>query len=109
MRSGLMIAAGTALMLAPFAAGLSVAAVVTGIGVGSLAVALGVAGTGDGGRGTLPISAQAAYDRGLALGLMAVAILFGAAGQPAALAVFAVAGLATLVVATATRYTVTRA
>jgi hypothetical protein len=101
-----MIAAGTALIMVPFALGLSMAAVVTGIGIGVIGVALGLAGTDTQGRGTLPVSAQAVYDRGLALGLMAAAIAFGLAGDDNALIVFGVAGMAALLMAVTTRYSV---
>jgi hypothetical protein len=104
LRSGLLLAAGTGLIVAPLALGLSEAAIVAGVAIGALAVALALTGTDSAGRGTLPVSAQAAYDRGLALGLFAAALIFGIAGQTEALAVFAVAGLAALVVTSITRY-----
>jgi hypothetical protein len=104
LRSGLMTLAGAGLIAAPFALGLEPAALVFGVAVGSLAVALGLAGSDTGGRGTLPVSAQALYDRGLALGLFLAAVIFGLAGQEAALAVFAAAGLVALVVSSVTRY-----
>jgi hypothetical protein len=108
LRSGLLIAAGTTLIMVPFPAGLSPAAAVTGIAIGALAVALGVAGTAHEGRGTLPLSAHSAYDRGLALGLLVVASIFGAGGDGAALLLFGAAGLATLAVTSVTRYSVRR-
>lgn len=104
LRSGLMVAGGSALIVLPAALGMSAAALVTGLAIGVLTVALGVAGTATEGRGTLPISAHAAYDRGLALGLLAVAVLFGATGEPAALALFGAAGAGQLVLGIATRY-----
>lgn len=104
LRSGLMTVAGTALIVAPFAFGLEVAAIVTGMIVGILMVAVGLAGTESQGRGTLPVSAQAVYDRGLALGLLLTAVIFGLAGQEDALPLFALAGLAALVVSSVTRY-----
>jgi hypothetical protein len=105
LRSGLMVSVGTALIAVPFIAGLGVAAVVTGIAVGALAVALALAGTEPEGRGTLPVSAQAVYDRGLALGLLLVAFVFGLAGEGSALVVFGAAGLAAMLVALVTSYT----
>jgi hypothetical protein len=109
LRSGLMIATGTALMVLPPVLGMSAAAIVTGVAIGVLAGALGVAGTATEGRGTLPLSAHAAYDRGLAIGLFAVAILFGTAGEPAALAFFSAAGAAQLLLGISTRYSGGRA
>jgi hypothetical protein len=103
-RAGLLMAAGGGLIAAPFLLGLGTAAFVTGIMLGVLAIELGLAGTDSQGRGTLPLSAQAVYDRGLALGLLLVALIFGLAGEPGALLLFAVAGLLALVVTTITRY-----
>ena len=96
--------AGTALIAGPFLLGLDAAAIVTGVLVGTLAVALGLAGTEPGGRGTLPLSAQAVYDRGLALGLLLSAGIFAAAGQIEAMALFAAAGIAALAMTSVTRY-----
>jgi len=104
LRSGLFMATGTGLITIPFMLGLSPAAVTTAIGVGMLMVALALAGTDTGGRGTLPVSAQAVYDRGLALGLLAVAIVFALAGDMEATLTFAIAGVAALAVTTVTRY-----
>ena len=106
LRSGLLISVGTALMVLPLVVGVAPAVVVTGIGVGALAVALGIAGTDSQGRGTLPVSVQAVYDRGLALGLLAVGVLYGVLGDEAALALFGGAGLAVLLVTVTTRYSV---
>ena len=106
LRSGLLIAAGTALMVGPAALELSVAAVVTGFVVGALTIALGIAGTGSDGRGTLSVSVQAVYDRLLALGLLGTGVAFGLAGERIPLALFGAIGLMTLLVALTTRYTV---
>ncbi len=103
-RAGLLLAAGSGLMAAPLLLEVGTAAIVTGTLIGALTVALGLAGTEAEGRGTLPVSAQAVYDRGLALGLLLVAIIFGFAGETEALLVFAVAGAAALVVTSITRY-----
>src|SRR5256885_12428363 len=84
LRSGLLISVGTVLMMLPFVASMQPAVVVTGIAIGALQIALGVAGTDSQGRGTLPASVQAVYDRGLAFGLLAVAELHGVIGDPAA-------------------------
>jgi hypothetical protein len=108
LRSALMLAAGTVLLLGPPLLGLSAAAVVTGVAVGTLAMALGIAGTGVDGPGTLPISAHAAYDRGLAIGLLLAAGILGLGGDQAALAFFGASGLATLVMTSVTRYSLSR-
>jgi hypothetical protein len=104
LRSGLLVLAGSALIAVPFLVGLGAAPLVTGVLVGSLAIALGVAGTEPGTRGSLPLSTQAVYDRGLALGLILSAVLFALFGELAAMALFAGAGLAALIMTAMTRY-----
>jgi hypothetical protein len=104
LRPALLTAAGSALIGVPFLMGLEAAVLVTGMLIGTLAIALGLAGTEPGGRGTLPLSAQAVYDRGLALGLLLSAAIFGFAGEPAAMVLFAGAGLAALFTTVVTRY-----
>jgi len=103
-RAGFLVAAGAALIVAPFVLALDAAALVTGVLVGALAVALGLAGTEPGARGSLSLSSQAVYDRGLALGLILSAIIFALSGQPEAMGLFAAAGLAALVMTAVTRY-----
>jgi hypothetical protein len=104
LRSGLLMLAGAGLIAAPFALGLGPAALVTAVAVGGIMVALGLAGTDTSGRGTLPVSAHAVYDRGIAVGLILTALLFGAASEAEAALMFGVAGAAALVVTTITRY-----
>ena len=104
LRSGLLVAVGAILLLTPVMAGLSTAAASFGVVVGTLTIALGLAGTEETGRGTLPILAQATYDLGLAVGLVLAGVLFGVAGQPWAFALFTLTGLMTGLIATNTRY-----
>jgi hypothetical protein len=108
-RSGLLMAAGTALIGLPFVVGLGAAAIVTGLAIGVLIVALALAGTAPTGRGTLPTSAQAVYDRGIGFGLLLVAVLFGLSGDLGAAVLFATAGLAALIVTSITRYSTSAA
>jgi hypothetical protein len=109
LRSGLLMAAGTALIGLPFAVGLDAAAIVTGMTIGVVLVALALAGTDTGGRGTLPVSAQAVYDRGIGFGLLAVAVVFGLADDLGAALLFATAGVAALIVTSITRYSASAA
>jgi hypothetical protein len=104
LRAALLIVAGSALIGGPFLLGLDAAPMVTGIIVGALAIALGVAGTEPGSRGSLPISTQAVYDRGLALGLIVSAFLFLLFGELEAMVLFALAGVAALIMTSVTRY-----
>ena len=96
--------AGSALIGVPFLLELDAAPLVTGVLVGALAIALGLAGTEPGARGSLPLSSQAVYDRGLAVGLVLSAGLFALYGEWEAMALFAVAGVAALVMTSVTRY-----
>jgi hypothetical protein len=103
-RSGFLVALGTALMLVPVAIGLSAAAMASALIIGVLAVGLGLAGTANSGRGTLPITVQRSYDQGLSLGLLVVGVLFAVIGDLSALALFAAAGLAGALITSLTRY-----
>src|SRR3954465_9941159 len=105
LRSGLMIATGSSLIVIPAALSLSSAVIVTAIAAGILAMALGLAGTDNQGRGTLSLSAQAVYDRLLALALLSAGVAFGLAGNRNALALFGALRLAPLRVAVSPRYT----
>ncbi len=104
-----MTVAGTALIGIPFALGLDAAAIVTGFVVGIAIVAVALAGTAPEGRGTLPVSAQAVYDRGIGVGLLVVAVMFGLSGDLGATALFGAAGVAALVVTSITRYSTSTA
>jgi hypothetical protein len=105
LRAGLLVGIGSALFSVPFAIGLSLAAVVTGVVVGVLAIGLGLAGTAPEGRGTIPISAHAVYDAGLAAGLVFTAVAFAATGEAGAAAFFFATGLVQLILSATTRYT----
>jgi hypothetical protein len=98
------VVAGSALIAVPFLLELGAAPLVTGVVIGTLTIALGVAGTEPGTRGSLPLSAQATYDRGLALGLVASAGLFVLYGQIEAALLFAGAGIAAFLMTAVTRY-----
>jgi hypothetical protein len=99
-----MLSAGTLMIVAPLAVGLSHAAAAAGLAVSVLAIALGLAGTADAGRGTLPPSTQHAYDTGLGAGLLMAALAFGVVGELPALTFFGGAGVALLAITSTTRY-----
>jgi hypothetical protein len=109
LRSGLLMTAGTALIGVPLAIGLDAAAIVTGMTIGVMVVALALAGTATDGRGTIPVSAQAVFDRGIALGLLFVGVVFALAGDLGAALLFATAGFAALIVTSITRYSASTA
>jgi hypothetical protein len=98
------VVVGSALIGVPFMLALDAAPLVAGVLVGALTIALGVAGTDPGTRGSLPVSTQAAYDRGLALGLFVSALLFLLFGELEAMVLFALAGLAAVITVSVTRY-----
>ena len=102
------IVVATALIATPFAIGLSVDATITAVVLGAVLFGLALTATDHQGRGTLPISAHAAYDAALALVLIGAGIAFGVAGQPAALAFLLAAGTAQVVLSALTRYTPSR-
>ena len=104
LRAALLVLAGSALIAMPILMGLDAAPIVTGVLVGALAIALGVAGTEPGSRGSLPMSTQAVWDRGLGLGLLISGGIFGLFGDFRAMALFVVAGLAALIMTSVTRY-----
>jgi hypothetical protein len=87
-----------------FALHLSVAAQVAGLAIAALIVASGLAGTAPSGRGTIPVRAQAAYDQGLAAGLLATGFIFGVTDESLALAVFGLFGVVMAVICLITRY-----
>jgi hypothetical protein len=104
LHGALEIALGALIMAAPFALGLSVSATITAVVLGALIFGLGASATDTGERGTLPVSAHADYDAGMALGLAVVGLVFGIAGYWPALAFFALAAIAQLGLASITRY-----
>ena len=105
MRSALLISLGVAIPATAALLSLSVAAQLAGLAIAILVVGLGLAGTAPSGRGTVPVSQQAGYDLGLAVGLAGAAVLFALAGDAPAFAVFAGFGVLTLAINLFTRYT----
>jgi len=99
-----MVALGTLLIIGPVVIGLSTAAASTGLVVGVVAVALGLAGSEDAGRGTLPVSSQAVFDAGLALGLLLTAVIFALANSFGEAAFFAAVGVTAGLLTARTRY-----
>ena len=108
-RAGMLVTIGTVLLIAPVAIGLSAAAIAAGVAIGVVTVGLGLAGTAYSGRGTIPVSAHAAYDQGLAVGLLLSGAIFLAAAEPAAALLFAGVGVVQMFIGGVTRYTATPA
>jgi hypothetical protein len=108
LHAALELVTATALIGVPFAIGLSLDATITAGVLGIVLLGLAVSATDTEGRGTLPISAHAAYDAAVALVLVAAAIVFGLMGEVPALVFLLAAGIAQLTLNGFTRYTPSR-
>jgi hypothetical protein len=109
LHAALELVTATALIAVPFTIGLSLNATITATVVGIVLFGLAVSATASEGRGTLPISAHAAYDAGVALVLIGAAIVFGVMGEVPALVFLLAAGVAQLTLNGFTRYSPSRA
>jgi hypothetical protein len=108
LHAALELITAMALIGLPFALGLSLDATVTAGVVGVVLFGLAISATDTDGRGTIPVSAHAAYDAAVALVLIGAAIVFGVSGQVTALAFLLAAGTAQLVLNSITRYSPSR-
>ena len=97
---------GFFLMAAPFALGLSPAAGVLGVLVGTILVGLALSSAGDetDGHHLMPVSAHHALDHGLATGLLGAAVVIGLSGDRPGAVLFALAAIWQLVLLSTTRY-----
>jgi hypothetical protein len=106
VHSALELAAGLALIVAPFALGFSAAGLVISVVLGALIVGLALsAATRE--PGGLPIAAHLAFDRLLALASAAAAVALALEGDRAAGTVLAAFALAQLTLSVTTRYSAT--
>src|SRR5260221_11545633 len=98
LHGALEMLVGLLTMVVPVALGLSPAAAVIGVVLGSLLVGLALSSTGaeTDGRSTITVGAHHALDYGIATGLLGVAAVIGIAGDSAGAIVFALAALAQL-------------
>ena len=104
LHAALELITAVALISVPFAIGLSLDATITAGVIGVILFGLAVSATDSTGRGTLPISAHAAYDAAVALVLVGSAVVFGVIGDVPALALLLAAGIAQLTLNGFTRY-----
>ena len=97
---------GFAVMVAPIALGLTPAAAISGIVIGSILVGLSLSSTDTGlsGRSGMTLSAHHAFDYGLAMGMLGAAAVLGFSGDAVAGLVFAAAAAAQLLLNATTRY-----
>jgi hypothetical protein len=98
------LAAGLAMMAAPFALGFEGPATFIALVLGALIAGLGLSATSGEGRGTLGPGAHAAYDVGLSVGLVVAGFAVGVIGDLPAFLAFAAAGVGGLLLAGFTRY-----
>jgi hypothetical protein len=98
----LELAAGLAVMAAPFVLGFEPAGLVASVLIGALIAGIALTAAVD--DGGLSIAAHFAFDRGIALGLLAGALVLGLAGDETATLVFAGAALAQGLLNITTRY-----
>ena len=101
VHAALEMLAGIALGIAPFVLGLSTSAAFVGVIAGVLIVGLALQSVDE----NLHIAAHLAGDQGLALGLAVAGGAMALAGDAAAAALFAAAGVAQLLLILSTRYT----
>jgi hypothetical protein len=109
MHAALELVTAVALIAVPFALGMSFDATITAGVIGVVLFGLAVSATDSEGRGTIPVSAHAAYDAAVALVLVGAAAVFGLAGEAPALIFLLAAGTAQLALNALTRYVPTRA
>jgi hypothetical protein len=108
LHSAIELMIGAVLIVVPFVIGLPTAAVAFSIPVGALILGLALTASEPGARGSLPLSAHAAYDRGFGVGLVAAGVAFGLVDGVGSFAFFLIAGALELVLALTTRYTPSR-
>ena len=108
MHAALELVTALALISVPFAIGMSFDAAITAVVIGLVLFGLALSATGDG-RGSLPVSAHAAYDAAVAFVLVGAAVVFGLSGETVALTFLLAAGVAQLTLNALTRYVPTRA
>ena len=102
----LELLAGLITMVAPFVFGFTPAGAVAAVVIGVLIVGLSLAAASPE-RGSLPIAAHFAFDRGIVIGLLGGAVLIGLAGDAGAALFLAVTGVALLALSLSTRYSAT--
>lgn len=106
VHGALEVLAAPLLLVAPFALGFSAAAGLISFAIGAVLIGLAISIYGESGeRGTLPLSAHAGFDYLLAGTTIALGLLVGFAGDPAAGLFLFLFGSAHLGLIASTRYT----
>ena len=104
LHSAVELAVGVALLAIPFALGFAAPGLVASVALGALLIGLALAGTSASGRASLAPSVHADLDLGMAIGLLAAAVVLGLGGHGVAFAVLVVSGVIELVLTAVTRY-----
>jgi hypothetical protein len=102
--AGLELALGVLILVAPFVLGFGAAGLVVSVGLGALVVGLALSATPAEGPG-VPVTAHFAFDRAVALGLVAGAVALAVAGDRSAAVFLAAAAVAQTGLNLTTRYT----
>jgi hypothetical protein len=95
---------GFALLAIPFALGFQAPGLILSVALGALLIGVAIAGTSASGRGALPPSIHADVDLGMAVGLLAAAVVLGFGGQGPAFVALVAGGLVQLMLTALTRY-----
>jgi hypothetical protein len=109
LHSAIELLVGAGLVLLPFLFGFEAAAITVSALIGSLVIGLALTASDPGGRGGLPLSAHAAYDWALGVGLIATGFTFGLLEGHQPMVFFLLAGAAELLLVASTRYAPARA
>jgi hypothetical protein len=105
MHGALELAAGLAIAVTPIVLGLGTAAVALGIFVGLIMGGLALGAGAPTTERALPVNQHAAYDRLIAVALLAIGVGAGIAANAAGLVFFIAASAVYAVLIAATRYT----
>jgi hypothetical protein len=104
VHGALELAVGLGVAAAPFALGFGPGGILAGVFLGTTIAGLALGASVADGRDAPSIPAHAAYDRALAVALVAAGALAAVAGDTAATAFFAAAGAVQVALISATRY-----
>jgi hypothetical protein len=100
----LELALGVLVMAAPFVLGFGAAGLVVSVALGAIVVGLALSATPTE-TGDIPVTAHFAFDRAVAIGIVAAAVALALAGDGAAATFLAAAAIAQTVLNLSTRYT----
>jgi hypothetical protein len=95
---------GFALIGIAFALGFQAPGLIVSVVLGAALIGIAIASTSASGRGSLPPSVHADVDLGMALGLLAAAVVLGFGGQGIAFIALIAGGLVQLTLTALTRY-----